>query len=143
MTEYKTIVDAFKDCITDPNLLRYTQDIQTDIMHSYIKYACAKFNRICKKDLSKRSDEIEEFEDTLSDEEVYILANWMVEAWAKPLYNNLENMRNQLNTKEFTYYSPANLLAKVRDTYIDARKCARSEMNEYSFVHSDLEHQKS
>lgn len=143
MTKYNELIDTFKDSITDPDLIQYAQHIQTDTLHSLIKYACGRFNRICKKDLSKRSDEIEIFEEDLDDDEINILANWMVEAWAKPLYNNLENMRNHLNTKDFTQYSPANLLDKVRNAYNDARKRARSEMIEYSYIHSDLEHQKA
>ena len=143
MTEYKELIDAFKDSITDPDLLKYTRDIQTDILHAYIKYACGKFKRICKKDLSKRSNEIEMFEYDLDDDEISILVNWMIEAWSKPLYHNLENMHNHLNTKDFTQYSPANLLDKVRNVYNDAHKRARSEMIEYSYIHSDLENQKA
>lgn len=143
MTEYNVLVNAFKDSINDPDLIQYSQMIQTDMMHNYINYACGKFNRICKKDLSDRSDEIEQFRIQLDDDEISILVNWMVECWARPIYNNLENMRNHLNTKDFSQYSPANLLDKVRNTYNDAHKKARAEMIEYSYIHSDLERQKA
>jgi hypothetical protein len=47
-------------------------------------------------------------------------------------------MRNNLNTKDFTEYSKANMLAEVEATYDKVQRRARSLMNEYLTLNGDL-----
>ena len=139
MTDYKEIFDSFKDKITDYDLPLYTDDIQYEILCNILRKACAKFGRICKSDLSTRDDEIMSFECDLKIEEIDILTEWMVYEWLTPYLNNIENLRNQLNTKDFSFFSPANLLSAIQNVHTASRKRAKSMMNEYSYVNSDLE----
>ena len=138
MTDYKEIFDNFKDKITDYDLPLYTDDIQYEILCSILRKACAKFGRICKSDLSTRDDEVMSFGCDLKIEEIDILTEWMVYEWLTPYLNNIENLRNQLNTKDFSFFSPANLLEKISNTYELARKHAKSLTNEYSFAYADM-----
>ena len=142
-TKYSDIYAFFKDKITDYDLLMYEVSIQDEMLLSLLNQSCAKFQRICKNDLSSKDDVLLEFPFKLSLEEIDILTDWMVEAWLKPNLNNIENMRNHLSTKDFSFFSPANLLDKMQMVYDSARKNARSKMNEYSFINSDLERVKS
>ena len=139
MTDYKEIFDSFKDKITDYDLPLYTDDIQYEILCNILRKACAKFGRICKSDLSTRDDEIMSFECDLKIEEIDILTEWMVYEWLTPYLNNIENLRNQLNTKDFSFFSPENLLSTIQNVHTASRKRAKSMMNEYSYVNSDLE----
>ena len=139
MTDYKEIFDSFKDKITDYDLPLYTDDIQYEILCNILRKACAKFGRICKSDLSTRDDEIMSFECDLKIEEIDILTEWMVYEWLTPYLNNIENLRNQLNTKDFSFFSHANLLSTIQNVHTASRKRAKSMMNEYSYVNSDLE----
>lgn len=143
MTDYKEIFDSFKDKITDYDLPLYTDDIQYEILCSILRKACAKFGRICKSDLSTRDDEIMSFGCDLTIDEIDILTEWMVYEWLTPYLNNIENLRNQLNTKDFSFFSPANLLSTIQNVHITSRKRAKSMMNEYSYVNSDLENLKA
>ena len=79
------------------------------------------------------------FECDLKIEEIDILTEWMVYEWLTPYLNNIENLRNQLNTKDFSFFSPANLLSTIQNVHTASRKRAKSMMNEYSYVNSDLE----
>lgn len=142
-TKYSDVYAFFKDKITDYDLLMHEISIQDEILLSLLNQSCAKFQRICKNDLSLRDDVLMEFQFKLSLEEIDILTDWMVEAWLRPNLNNIENMRNHLSTKDFSFFSPANLLDKMQMVYDSARKNARSKMNEYSFINSDLERVKS
>ena len=142
-TKYSDIYAFFKDKITDYDLLMYEVNIQDEMLLSLLNQSCAKFQRICKNDLSSKDDVLMEFQFKLSLEEIDILTDWMVEAWLRPNLNNIENMRNHLSTKDFSFFSPANLLDKMQMVYDSARKNARSKMNEYSFINSDLERVKS
>ncbi len=143
MTLYTEIFESFKDKITDYDLPLYADDIQNDILCSVLIKACAKFARICKSDLSLRDDELMQFGCTLSIEELDILTEWMVYEWLTPYLNNTENLRNHLNTKDFSLFSPANLLSTIQNVHTISRKRAKSMMNEYSYIHSDLENLKA
>lgn len=143
MTEYNTIFDSFKDKITDYDLPLYDEAIQIEMLCSLLNKACSKFRRICKSDLSKKDDELLEFVDNLSIEEIDILTEWMVFYWITPHLNNTENLRNQLSTKDFSFFSPANLLSVLQKVHSESRRRARSITNEYSYIHSDLENLKA
>ena len=142
-TKYSDIYAFFKDKITDYDLLMYEVNIQDEMLLSLLNQSCAKFQRICKNDLSLKDDVLLEFPFKLTLEEIDILTDWMVEAWVRPYLNNIENMRNHLSTKDFKAFSSADLLRAIENIYDSARKNARSKMNEYSFINSDLERVKS
>lgn len=143
MTKYKTIFDSFKDKITDYDLPLYSEEMQTEMLCSLLNKACSKFKRICKSNLNKKDDKSLEFTDNLSLEEIDILTEWMVFYWITPHLNNTENLRNQLSTKNFSFFSPANLLSSLQKVQNESRKRARSITNEYSYIHSDLENLKA
>lgn len=144
-TSYKTVFSEFKDNITDPDLITFSETLQTDMLISYMNKAIAKCNRIVKStvDLSNRDDEILEFSVEIPDEVMIILVEWMTVYWLKPYVNNIENLQNNLSTKDFSVFSPANLLEKIGDRYDIARKHARSLTNEYSFIIADMKEMKT
>ena len=49
-----------------------------------------------------------------------------------------ELLENVLNTKDFTTYSPAELLMRVGNAYSKAQKDYTQKIREYSFNHGDL-----
>lgn len=143
-TQYEYIFDEFKDKITDPDLLLLSQTLQDDILLVLMSKAITKCKRICKESgLDTRDDEIFEFSADLPDEVVDIVTEWMTVFWLEPYLNNIENLRNALSTKDFSIFSPANLLEKITDRYELARKYARRVMNEYSYVIADMTRLKS
>lgn len=144
MTEYKYIFSEFKDKITDPDLLLLINDLQIETLKVLMSKAITRCNRICKTvDLSNRDDIILKFRVELPEEVVDIITEWMIVFWLKPYLNNTENLRNMLSTKDFSVFSPANLLEKISDRYELARKHARSLMNSYSYVIADMSELKS
>ena len=139
-TTYEFIFKEFKDSITDPDLLAFSEDIQIDMLIAYMNKAISKCNRIVSKvvDLSQRNDEEQIFDVEIPLEVVDIIVEWMTVFWLKPFVNNIENLRNNLSTKDFSFFSPANLLEKIGNRYDIAQKYARSLMNEYSFIIADM-----
>ena len=142
MTKFSYIFEEFLDKITDPELLMLSDNMLDDTLESLLRKAVVRVQRDFEPavDLSEIVDDVEEkaFVSDLPYEVVDILTEWMVAYWLKPYVNNLENLRNNLNTKDFTSFSPANLLEKVGDRYTAARRYARSLSNEYSIVINDL-----
>lgn len=144
-TTYDEVFANFKDKITDPDLLLFSNDLQVEMLVSYMNKAIAKCNRIVKKtvDLSLRDDVVLEFQVLIPDDVMEILTEWMTVFWLEPYLNNMENLKNTLSTKDFSVFSPANLLEKINDRYTTARKYARSMMNEYSYIIADMKELKS
>ena len=144
-TSYETVFNEFKDKITDPDLITFAESLQTEMLVAYMNKAISKCNRVVKKvvDLSARNDELMEFSIEIPYEVMDIITEWMTVFWLQPYVNNLENLRNNLSTKDFSVFSPANLLEKVGNRYDIARKQARSLTNEYSYIIADMKELKS
>lgn len=135
MTAYETIYCAFRDKVHDYDLMQFTDEEESEILHGYLKSAVARFGRICKS-VSSYDDTKSEFPTELTDTEIEILAELMVAAWTKPKLYNSEKLRNSLSTKDYNFFSPANLLSQLRDINHDAEQRARAMMNEYSILNS-------
>lgn len=144
-TSYDVVFANFKDKITDPDLLLFSNDLQVEMLISYMNKAISKCDRIVKPtvDLSLRDDVILEFQVDIPNDVMDILTEWMTVFWLEPYLNNMENLRNALSTKDFSVFSPANLLEKISNRYTSARKYARSITNEYSFIIADMKELKS
>ncbi|MBQ0036422.1 MAG: hypothetical protein KBT35_05850 [Firmicutes bacterium] len=138
-TSYDEIFLSFKDNITDSDILLLSEELQTETMIALMKKAINRCGRICNGvDLSDRDDELLTFNVDVPDDFIEIITEWMTVFWLKPYLNNTENFRNILNTKDFSFFSPANLLEKISNTYKNTYKHARSLTNEYSYIHADM-----
>ena len=113
-TNYETVFAEFKDKITDPDLITFAEELQTEMLTAYMKKAIGKCKRVIKTvDLSNRDDELMQFGVEIPDEVMDIITEWMTVFWLEPFVNNIENLRNNLSTKDFSVFSPANLLEKI------------------------------
>ncbi|WP_418434162.1 hypothetical protein [Anaerotignum lactatifermentans] len=138
MTPYARFIDAFMEKVTEYKFLQYTDDELFTLAVKYMKAACLKFRKICKADLTQFDDSERVFLADIDDEVIDIVSDGMVVEWLKPYRNNADNLENILNTKDFTMYSSANLLAQTREALSEAEKHFIQRMREYSFDHGDL-----
>ncbi len=145
VTEYDNVFMAFKDTITDPDLLLLSDQLQSETLLALMSKAIAKCNRVVAPvvDLTLRDDELMCFENYIPDEVIDIIIEWMSVFWLRPYLNNIENLRNSLSTKDFSFFSPANLLEKISNRYEQAQKQARSVTNEFSFRIADMKELKT
>ena len=143
-TNYETVFAEFKDKITDPDLITFAEELQTEMLTAYMKKAIGKCKRVIKTvDLSNRDDELMQFGVEIPDEVMDIITEWMTVFWLEPFVNNIENLRNNLSTKDFSVFSPANLLEQLGDRYDMSYKRARSITNECSYIIADMKGLKS
>ena len=136
MTAYTTIYNSFLDKVNDYDLADMTAELAQTSMRGWLNQAVVRFLESCKKDLTQTEEG--GFTEDLDLMEIDILTEGMVEAWLKPIRNNLDLLRNTLSTKDFTTFSPANLLDKVNDTYSMAHANFLSRIKEYSFIRNDV-----
>lgn len=136
MTAYTTIYNSFLDKVNDYDLADMTAELAQTSMRGWLNQAVVRFLESCKKDLTQTEEG--GFTEDLDLMEIDILTEGMVEAWLKPIRNNLDLLRNALSTKDFATFSPANLLDKVNDTYSMAHANFLSRIKEYSFIRNDV-----
>lgn len=137
-TPYSKVIEVFLNKITDMDLPKFDDITRDIIVVGYMKSACTKFAKVCEMDLYDRDDEIQEFHCDLDDEVIDIITENMLVEWLKPKVLFSDNLSNVLNTKDFSMYSPANMLKELRETLAYLKKNARALVNNYSFAHSEV-----
>ena len=141
---YDIIEDAFLSKISEYEFATLFDDIRTEIVDGYLKRAIANFKKNCLYDFTTTANNEErcfdvEVEDNDVDEIVDILSDGMVVQWMAPYVNKQELLQHNINTRDFTTYSTAELLKAVRSAYKQAKKDFVQAIREYSYNHGKLE----
>lgn len=139
---YDLFTGAFLNKVTEYDFIRLDDYDRNSIVDGYMKRACSQFNKVCKYDLMTYDDRIREFacdipEDEI-DEIVDIVSEGMLVQWMKPYFYRAENLENVLNTRDFSAYSPAELLYRITNAYSESKRDFTNMVREYSYNHGDL-----
>ena len=108
-----------------------------------MKKAISQFKPVCQYDFSSTADDVVrtfdvEVKTEDLDELADIVSEGMLVQWMKPYVYAGENLENMLNTRDFTEYSPATLLYRIKEAYNQAKKDYTNMIREYSYNHGDL-----
>lgn len=139
---YDEFSGAFLAKVTEHNFSMKDYE-RNEMVDGFMKRAISAFREVCLYDLATTGDDmVREFDVSISDgdldEIVDIVSEGMLVQWLKPYVYKQENLENILNTRDFTSYSPAELLLRVRETYSDAKRSFRNMVREYSYAHGDI-----
>jgi hypothetical protein len=137
-TPYSKIIETFIGKVTDYDLPKFTDLEKEDIITGFMISACTKFAKTCKLDLYDRDETLKQFNQSLNDEIIEIIVETMLVEWIKPKVLSSENLKNCLSTKDYSLFSPANLLKELRETLDFLKKESKRLINNYSFAHADL-----
>lgn len=139
---YDAIVSAFLSKVTEFEFIQIPESSREQILDGYMKRAVSAFKKICKYDLSLSDDTLREYTDDFDesdvDELLDIISEGMLVQWMKPYLYKQEILENVLNTKDFSTYSPAELLLRVGNAYAKVQKDYTQMVREYSYNHGDL-----
>ena len=140
---YDTFIGAFLSKVTEFEFLKLDEENRDELISGYMKRAIAAFKKNCKYDLGGTQDDfLREFDVDVDpsdlDELIDIISDGMVVQWLKPYVNQQENLQNAISTRDFSVYSPAELLMRVGNAYEKAQKDFTQAIREYSFNHGDL-----
>ena len=113
-TPYEKIYDRFSQKISDFNLVEADDHSLGEMLQGWLNSSIVRIRK-CQHDLSKRNDELQEFEEDLSDLEIELLALGMVDAWVTPMLNSTELTLQFIGGKEEKYYSQSQQLAELRN----------------------------
>jgi len=86
----------------------------------------------CKQSLV-RDDESEEFTNDLTEEEMWILADYMRKVWLDEKINNGELLKLRLTDKDFKTFSPADLLGTMSKLKLIYDKELKLKVNDYLY----------
>lgn len=140
---YDVFAGAFLEKVSEYSFLSIEAPDRVKIVDGFMKRALNSFRKNCQYDLFTTGDDTERVfnidipEDDLS-ELADIVSEGMVVQWFKPYVNRQELLENILNTKDFSTYSPAELLLRVGNAYAKAQKDYTNMIREYSYNHGDL-----
>lgn len=135
---FDAIYDAFRDKAIEYDLYELSDETSEDILRGWLKGATSKFSNACVNDLSDRDEDEKQFNCDLSDVEIDILAQCMVYMALKPKLNNSDLFKNSLSAKDYSTFSPANLLNAISDVYKRCEQETNSMINKYTFDHHDV-----
>lgn len=140
---YDEFIAAFLDKITEYKYLGLENYIRDEMVIGYMKRAISDFKHICNYDLSTTQDDnVKAFNVDIPshdlDEILNIVSDGMVVYWLKQYLYNQELLENAINTRDFTTYSPAELLNRVGGAHTTAKKNYTQSMREYSYNTGDL-----
>lgn len=138
---YDNFAGAFLSKITEFELFEF--EYSEAVVDSYLKRAVTAFRKNCMYDLiSTQDDEEREFtveiEPEDAEELIEIISEGMVVQWLKQYVYQQELLQNTMNTRDYTMYSPAELLYRVGNAYSKAQKDYTQMIREYSYNHGDL-----
>ena len=113
-TPYEKVYNRFLQKISDFNLAEADDYSFDEMINGWLNSAIIRVRK-CQHDLSKRDDELQEFEEDLSDLEIELLALGMVDAWVTPMLNSTELTLQFIGGKEEKYYSQSQMLSELRN----------------------------
>lgn len=132
-TPFTVIYDSAVFRFADYEFLK--KDIQTreDVLERYLISAKTDFSRVCKVDLTDCDMTSKQFNEDLDDEVIEILALGISFYWLSYKSLNSELLKNLLNSRDYSYHSPANLLKEIQTLRKTLRKEFYSKMRQYSY----------
>lgn len=140
---YDRFTESFLCKVSELDFLELTEYERNHLIDGYMKRALSEFGNMSGYDLIGAADDtvrefdieipIAELEDILN-----VVSEGMVVQWLKPYTFKQENLESILNTRDYTTYSPAELLNKVSALHTATKKEFKNMMREYSYNHGNL-----
>lgn len=129
--------------IADYDFLTLDVADREEIVDGYMRRAIANFKKQCLYDLSSTADSnLRQFDVDIEDEDmdelVDIISEGMIVQWLHPYVYKQEILQNVINTRDFTLYSPAELIYRIGEAYRTAQKNFLQAIREYSYNHGKL-----
>jgi len=130
-TSYDLIFPKFMHEINDFDLTSLTEEQMFVENKLTLSKAVTLFKK-CKQNLV-RDDITETFTNTLTEEEMWILADYMRKVWLDEKINNGELLKLRLTDKDFKTFSPADQLGTMNKIKSSYDKELKLKVNDYLY----------
>lgn len=143
---YDVFTGAFLAKITEYDLLALEEDERQEAVDGFMKRTIGNstFRKVISYNFANGSDDeareytVDVDDDSVVDEIIDIVSDGMLIQWLKPYVYKQELLENTLNTRDYTLYSPAELLMRVGNAYTKAQKDYTQALREWSYNHGNL-----
>lgn len=133
-TPYSDIFTKFNSIVEDNTLLSVLTDEElSELLEIFLSKSKSIYFKNCRKDLSDVDDNLKQFNETLSDEEIWILITGMRLTWVIRQLNKEEKLRDKLGNRDYSFHSPANLIDKLILLKKETEKELKNYVVDYSF----------
>ena len=137
-TSFVDIYDRAIFRFSDYDFMRVDIQAREDILEKYLFSAIADFSRVCKSGTLDYDLDEKSFINTLDDEMIEILSLGLDYYWFSSKVQNSELLRNSMSTKDYTFFSPANLMRELRNVRNDLKNEFKSAVTIYGYNHGDF-----
>lgn len=137
-TPFVDIYDRAAFRFADYKFLEEDVFSREQVLLHYLESAKTDFSHICATDLTDCDYDIGQFNQDLDDDEKEILALGVAYYWLSFKSLNSELLKNVLNSKDYYYYSPANLLKEIQTLRKTLRDEFNGKMRQYSYYHNSM-----
>lgn len=137
-TKYEEVYERYRARVRNYDFLNYNSAVRDVYQFDLLMLSISDFEDVCVQDLNDRDDEVLAFNINLTNREKDILALGMVLHFVEPYVYNTDALQNAMSTKDFSLYSPANLLEKMTDLMTTTETRLRREINLYSFRNGEI-----
>lgn len=142
-TSFSSIYDRAVFKFTDYTFLTTAADIKKDVLWRYLQSAIVDFTPIYKENGLVYDVEKQEFNADLPDEVQEILALGIAYYWLSGQALTRSLLKNILHNKDYTSYSPANLLKEIQSLKDGLGNEYRGKINTYSVRHGNIQELKT
>lgn len=132
-TKFEEIYGRAVFKFTDYSFLNVCTDLKESVLQKYLLSAIIDFKHSCAVDLEDYDLEKEQFNIELDSEIIEILSLGIAYHWLNAQALNRQLLRNVIHNKDYTSYSPANLLKEINSLRDELGAEYRGKINTYSF----------
>ena len=142
-TSFSSIYDRAVFKFTDYTFLTTAADIKKDVLWRYLQSTIVDFTPIYQENGLVYDVEKQEFNADLPDEVQEILALGIAYYWLSGQALTRSLLKNILHNKDYTSYSPANLLKEIQSLKDGLGNEYRGKINTYSVRHGNIQELKT
>lgn len=115
MTSYEVVFKSFLSKVQDPIFSQMEIEVAEDDMNSLLNSAILNFE-YPKMDLKDKDDELKQFNNTLTLDEIEILGHLMAYEWMSRGLQSIDLISQNMTTKDFNTFSQANHINSLTNT---------------------------
>lgn len=136
-TPFQGIYDKFLSLIDDYELALFNDDELDFLLVNYLSRAVSLDFKQCTKDLTDFDKDLKQFNEVLTNEEQWIIANGMVLSWLEPKIKRERLLRDAISDRDYKESSHANQLKELSNLESATRDKLRSYI--ISYTHNDFD----
>ena len=123
---------------TDYDMLSMDFSQRFQILDQYLRMAEADFRKSCPFNLDNRNEDEQCYVKKLDSESIDILSLGVAYYWLNKRLMNSDVLINNMSTKEYTFFSNANLIREMNELRDSLWKQFKNKILEYSYYNGDF-----